>query len=265
MRNGTITKITPEQNNTYFTVTGTYTDNEEATFTARKIVLGTGLKDLIPDTPGLRENWGKGIYWCPWCDGHEHADQALGLIGPLSSVPGTVKEILTVNRDIIAFVNGTDTTANREATEKANPRWQEYLELHGVQVENRTIASIERLADGSDASADASLSTHPEHDLFRVHFTDGNSVTRAAFLTSFGNEQYSKVGEEAGVQLYGTKLGVDPTKGLVTSVPGIYAVGDCNSDNSTNVPHALYSGKRTAVYLHGEQRRHLLKIERSSC
>ncbi|TWU79064.1 hypothetical protein ED733_008611 [Metarhizium rileyi] len=250
MTNGTVTKITPRENNTFFTVSVTYQDKTEKSLTARKVVLGTGLKDLIPDTPGLRENWGKGIYWCPWCDGHEHADQPLGLIGPLTSVPGTVREILTLNRDLVAFVNGTDTASNRAATEKENPMWQEYLKLHRVQVENRTIASIERLQDGSNLDADPSLPSYPEHDLFRVHFTDGGSVTRAAFLTSFKHEQYSRVGEEAGVVLYGEKLGVDPAQGLVTSVPGIYAIGDCNSDNSTNVPHALYSGKRTAVFLH---------------
>lgn len=262
MTNGTVTKIKPEQNNTYFTVTGTFKDNKKTTFTARKIVLGTGIKDLIPSTPGLQENWGKGIYWCPWCDGHEHADQALGLIGPLSSVPGTIREILTLNKDIIAFVNGTDTPANRDATELSSPRWQEYLKLHKVKVENRTIASIERLKDGSDHSADPSLPTAPEKDLFRVHFADGKSVTRAAFLTSFKDEQYSKLGQETGVQLYGTKLGVDPTKGLVTNVPGVYAIGDCNSDNVTNVPHALFSGKRTAVYLHGEKNPGSMLIEK---
>lgn len=30
---------------------------------ARSIVLAIGLKDDIPNTPGLEENWGKGIYW----------------------------------------------------------------------------------------------------------------------------------------------------------------------------------------------------------
>jgi thioredoxin reductase len=46
------------------------TDDTGKSFTARKIVLGTGLRDLLPDTPGLREAFGKGIYWCPWCDGY---------------------------------------------------------------------------------------------------------------------------------------------------------------------------------------------------
>jgi len=31
--------------------------------------------------------------------------------------------------------------------------------------------------------------------------------------------------------------------------------GDANSDNSTNVPHAMYSGKKAAVYCHVELER----------
>jgi hypothetical protein len=45
-------------------------DATGASYTARKIVLGTGLRDLIPPTPGMREAFGKGIFWCPWCDGY---------------------------------------------------------------------------------------------------------------------------------------------------------------------------------------------------
>ena len=40
--------------------------------------------------------------------------------------------------------------------------------------------------------------------------------------------------------------------GLRTSVKDVWGVGDANSDNSTNVPHAMASGKRAAVYCHGE-------------
>lgn len=46
------------------------TDATGESYTARKIVLGTGLRDLLPSTPGLREAFGKGIFWCPWCDGY---------------------------------------------------------------------------------------------------------------------------------------------------------------------------------------------------
>jgi hypothetical protein len=247
MTNGTVTSIEPRENNTYFTVN---TEGKNP-ITARKIVLATGLHDILPDTPGVRENWGLGIYWCPWCDGHEHADQGLGLIAPLREIAGLVREMVTLNEDVVAFVNGTDTPEERAAAEKSFPRWEDYLKIHNVGIENGTIAAIHRLKNGT-THHDPSLPTYPEHDLFRVELEDGHAVERNAFLTSFSDEQASWVGPDMGVRLDGGRLAADPKKGLQTNIPGVYAIGDANADNVTNVPHALFSGKRTAVFLHGK-------------
>ncbi|KAG7150204.1 thioredoxin reductase like protein [Verticillium longisporum] len=201
MVNATV-KIEPQNNNTLFEVLTDDPTGASKTYRARKIVLATGMRDILPATPGIKEAWGKGIYWCPWCDGHEYADQPLGLFAPLADVPGLVREMITLNADVVAFVNGTDTPDAQAATEK------------------------------------------------NVEFPEGKPVERAAFLSSWPSEQASDVGEEMGVTLYGGRLAADQTKGLVTNIPGVYAIGDANSDNITNVPHALFSGKRTAVFLH---------------
>ncbi|KAM3499622.1 hypothetical protein MY10362_007127 [Beauveria mimosiformis] len=251
MTNGTITEIQPERNNTYFTVTGNYTGGHEITYTARKVILGTGITDIIPGTPGLKENFGKGIYWCPWCDGHEHADQGLGIVGPVSSVPGTVREVATLNKDVVAFTNGT--AANQtmlDATEKSFPQWRDYLKAKNVPIEDRIMTRIERLRDGADPSADPSLPTYPEHDLFRVHFDSGEPVLRNAFIINVPTRQASTLPAAIGAKLVGTKIAVNGSQGYVTSVPGVYAIGDANADGATNIPFSLFSGKRTAVYLH---------------
>lgn len=251
MVNATVIQIEPEKNNTEFAVTAVFSDGPK-TVSARKIVLATGLHDILPKTPGIRANWGKGIFWCPWCDGHEHADQPLGLLASLDKIPGLVREMLTLNKDIIAFVNGTDTPELRATTEKKSPEWEKYLDIHKVKIENRTISEIKRLREGTSGDEDPSLPSVAEFDLFSVKFPKGPAVERAAFLGSFSEEQASEVGEDMGVDLWGGRLAVDPTAGLVTNIPGVYAVGDANSDNVTNVPHALFSGKRTAVFLHGK-------------
>merc|ERR1712000_241422 len=197
MTNGTVSSIVSQENNTWFTVN----IDESEPVTARKIVLATGLRDLLPDTPGVKENWGNGIFWCPWCDGHEHADQGLGLIASLPEIPGLVREMLTLNEDIVALVNGTDTPEMREEAEKELPKWEEYLKLHNVTIQNGTIAAIRRLENAT--SGDPSLPTYPEHDLFRVDFEGGKSIERNAFLTSYEDEQMSWVGPEMGVRLDG--------------------------------------------------------------
>ncbi|KAL6876260.1 FAD/NAD(P)-binding domain-containing protein [Trichoderma longibrachiatum] len=252
LANGTVTKIQPQADNSYFTVSADYPDEHNLTFTARKIILATGLRDLIPSTPGLRENWGKGIYWCPWCDGHEHADQQLGILGPLEKGPGAVREIITLNQDIILFANGTDTPEQRTATDEDFPQWEQYLKLHSIKIDNRIVTSIERLANGTTGDEDPSLPSVPEHDLLQLNFDTGAPVIRAAILTNFETTQKSPLGEETGVTLYGGKLAVDASRGLVTNIPGIFAIGDANSDNTTNIPHAMYSGKKTAVYIQVE-------------
>lgn len=251
MTNGTVTKIENTSTNaTSFTVTATYPSGEARVLSTRKIVLGTGLRDIIPNTPGLQENWGKGIYWCPWCDGHEHEDQPLGLICAFDEVAELVREVATLNKDVTAFVNGTDTPATRAAAEASFADYEEYLSLNNVTVLNQTVDSITRLRDGADPDADPSLASVEEYDLFRVDLAGGTSVRRAAFLTSFPDEQRSGVGADLGVRLYGGRLFADQSRGFATNVAGVYAVGDANSNNITNVPSATFSGKRAAVYAH---------------
>ena len=58
MMNGTVSSIVPEAKNTYFTVTNA--DGKK--YLSKKVILATGMKDLLPDTPGLSAGWGKGIY-----------------------------------------------------------------------------------------------------------------------------------------------------------------------------------------------------------
>lgn len=49
--------------------------------TARKIVLATGVRDTLPDVPGIAEAWGREIAHCPYCHGHEFAGQRVAFLG----------------------------------------------------------------------------------------------------------------------------------------------------------------------------------------
>ena len=58
MMNGTVSSIVLESDDSYFTTT----DTEGRQYLSKKIILATGMKDLLPNTPGLATGWGKGIY-----------------------------------------------------------------------------------------------------------------------------------------------------------------------------------------------------------
>lgn len=222
-------------------------DSSGKNYTARKIVLGTGMRDVLPDTPGVQEAWGKGIFWCPWCDGYEHRDQPFGILGNLSDVVGSVLEVNTQFSDIIAFVNGTQTAAGEADATAKHEDWQAQLNVWNITIENRTIASIERLQDGETHQ---NKTADMQFDKFRVHFITGEPIDRAAFITNFAAVQRSSLPYQMYLNVTKEKINVDAS-GMRTNVTGVYAVGDANSDGSTNVPHAMYSGKKAAVYLHG--------------
>ncbi|EGD89611.1 hypothetical protein H112_03240 [Trichophyton rubrum D6] len=231
------------------------TDKNGAIYTASKIVLGTGVLDVLPSTPGLRENFGKGIYWCPWCDGWEHRDQPLGILGPLRHIMDSVYELETLNKDIIAFVNGTEHSFGEIMyLNKKYPHWRKQLKHYNVKINNKMICSIERLQDGSKVQNET---TWQEYDKFRVHFDDGTSVERSVFITNFPTKQHSNLPDQLGLArdpINRNKIKVN-FKGMRSSVHGVFVVGDANNDGSTNGNHAMFSGKRAAVAIHVELER----------
>jgi thioredoxin reductase len=93
---------------------------------AAALVLATGVRDALPDIPGLAEAWGKEIAACPFCHGHETAGQrvALDLEGPhldrLTAMLGRIgAELVDVHgrvRSIARVDGGLDLTLDDGGT-----------------------------------------------------------------------------------------------------------------------------------------------------
>ena len=85
---------------------------------AAALVLATGVRDALPEVPGLAEAWGKEIAACPFCHGHELAGRtiALDIEGPhferLSAMLGRLEsELVDVHgrlRTIVRADGGLD-------------------------------------------------------------------------------------------------------------------------------------------------------------
>jgi thioredoxin reductase len=48
---------------------------------AERVILATGLTDLLPDIPGLRERWGRDVLHCPYCHGYDAGQGAFVVLG----------------------------------------------------------------------------------------------------------------------------------------------------------------------------------------
>src|SRR6185295_15050352 len=54
---------------------------------ARRLILATGVVDVLPEIPGLAERWGTSVFHCPYCHGYE---LNRGRIGVVATTPTAV-------------------------------------------------------------------------------------------------------------------------------------------------------------------------------
>ena len=82
---------------------------------ARRLLVATGLRDELPDIPGLRERWARDVLHCPYCHGYEVRDKALGVLGWSPQAVGYAQIVRQWSDDVVYIApTGTLTTAARE-------------------------------------------------------------------------------------------------------------------------------------------------------
>ncbi|MEV4166354.1 NAD(P)/FAD-dependent oxidoreductase [Nonomuraea dietziae] len=114
---------------------------------ARRVLVATGLRDELPDIPGVRERWGKDVLHCPYCHGYEVGDQPLAVLG---THPGAVHQALLLRQwsdDVLFLPHTLDLTA--EDRERLEGRGLRIVggEIDHLVVEGGRLRGIE-LADG---------------------------------------------------------------------------------------------------------------------
>ncbi|UQU66222.1 NAD(P)/FAD-dependent oxidoreductase [Couchioplanes caeruleus] len=70
---------------------------------ARRLLVTTGLRDELPDVPGLRERWARDVLHCPYCHGHEVRDQQLGVLGGTAGAVRYAQIVREWTEDLVYF------------------------------------------------------------------------------------------------------------------------------------------------------------------
>lgn len=173
------------------------------TVRARKLVVATGVVDLLPDVPGLAERWGKSVLHCPYCHGYEFAGRRLGVlaISPLSFHQAQM------------IPNWGPTTLLLNGLEVPDNDIRARLVDRAVHIEPGIVKRL--YGDGGSLTG--------------VELAEGRGVTLDALYVTPSVRQASPFAAEIGCDLdegpSGEVIRVDAT--MRTSVPGIYAAGDC--------------------------------------
>ncbi len=168
----------------------------------RKILLATGVVDLIPQIEGLDEMYGLSVFHCPYCDGWESRDQPLAVYSRTSNGVGLAVELTVWSRDIVLCTDGV-----AKLTDKHRAR----LTHHGISWRAEKIARLEG----------------KEGQLERLVFADGETLERRVMFFSAGQRQGAALARQLGCT-FTRKGAVCTGEYEATSIPGVYVAGDAS-------------------------------------
>jgi len=203
------------------------------TYQGRRILVTTGLTDLLPDVPGLAERWGKDVLHCPYCHGWEVRDQAIGVLASSPMAVHQAQMFRQLSDDVTLFLH-----TGPELTEQ---QWEE-LAARGIAVVQGKVEQVETV-DGRLAGVRLEGGKVVPRDVLTVQTT---LRARASFLSDLGLEVTA---QEANGVVYGDALVVD-AKGE-TAVPGVFAAGNV-TDPMGQVLHAAGAGLRAGAAINGD-------------
>ncbi|MBY4127056.1 NAD(P)/FAD-dependent oxidoreductase [Rhodococcus fascians] len=198
----------------------------------RRLLVSTGLTDVLPDIPGLAERWGRDVLHCPYCHGWEVRGRAIGIIG--SAMSGHQAQMWRQLSEFVTVFAHTATEFSAEELQRLDARGIEIVdeEIARVDVADDAIVGV-TLTDGRQVRLDA-LVVGP------------NFTTRADVLASLGIRSTEMV---MGDHVLGTYIEADPVGATV--VPGVWVAGNVSAPMDTVVAAAA-AGVRTGAAINGD-------------
>jgi thioredoxin reductase len=196
-------------------------------FLARRLIVATGVRDELPDIPGLAEHWGRGAVACPYCDGYESRGKRIGVL-PATAAGAHKAQMLreysadvTLLTGLIGPLPGEDMLA---------------LASRGIVVDDRPLAAV--TGDGA---------------LTGVEFTDGSRLELDTLFVDSRLAPNDDVLRQLGAEQTDTPFGLWTATDAMfqTSIPGVFAVGNV-ANPAALVPVAAAAGVTAAVAVNSQ-------------
>jgi thioredoxin reductase len=196
------------------------------THTARRLILASGVTDVLPDLPGIHERWGQSVFHCPYCHGYEVRDQPLGILATSDLAMHQAQLVRDWTSDLTVFTMPGVTFT---------PEQQETLTRLGIRFETRPVVAL---------SGDAP-------HLAGVILNDGSEIPVHGLFVASRVIQTNPLIRQLGIDITESAMGetIATTGHNQTSIPGIFAAGD-----AAVLPHslslAIASGMMAGVAAH---------------
>jgi thioredoxin reductase len=170
-------------------------------FTARKILLATGLKDVLPAIKGFAECWAISVIHCPYCHGYEVRDEKIGLLMNGDHAFDMARNLNLWNKNLTILTNGKSQFTAQQ-TEK--------LQSKSITIVEKEIVEM----------------VHVNGYLEHVVFKNGEKLALKAIYARAEVEQHNNLYLDLGCELTELKtIKVDEYQ--QSTAKGIYAAGDC--------------------------------------
>lgn len=214
---GLVEDVIPHEN--YFEVV----TDDGLDFISKKILFATGVTDLVPHIPGFAECWGHTILHCPYCHGYENTGRRTAVLGNGDQGFELAKVIRQWCPDgLTLYTNGTSTLSPEEVF---------LLNSRNIKVVENEIEGIEQ----SDGCIQA------------INFKDTEADHPEVIYTQLPFRQQCPIPEKLGLDM--TEKGfIFVSKCMETSIPGIFAAGDCLS-LFRSIAHAVASGNKAGALI----------------
>lgn len=167
---------------------------------SRKLLLATGIVDVLPSIEGFEQFYGKTIHHCPYCDGWEHKDKAVGILGGGQRERQLAVELLNWSDDLIIFSNGPAPAGLREE-----------LFSIGVELEEAPVSRLE--GEGERLQG--------------VRLSDDRLIAREGLFFFPVQRQRSPLAEQLGCR-FDSSEAIECMQGTQTTIPGLYAAGNAS-------------------------------------
>jgi thioredoxin reductase len=194
-------------------------------FRAKKLVVATGIKDIMPEITGLSACWGISVLHCPYCHGYEVRHQKTGIIANGDNGFELSALISNWTNDLTLYTNGTSILTPQQRTK---------LEQHQVGIIETEIELIE----------------HASGHIRNIVFKNGGSAPAKVLYARLPFAQHSDIPQMLGCEL--TPEGyvkIDSTQR--TTVHGVFACGD-NATRMRTVANAVSMGTTTGLMVNKE-------------
>lgn len=217
---GSVADVVPDGRNAFWVLVA---GGEK--ISARRLIVTTGLRDELPDVPGLRDRWARDVLHCPYCHGQEVRDLRLGVIGGTAGAVRYAQIVRQWTHDLVYFTPPDTLTA-----------------VERTQLLARAIGVVEGTID--------ELVTDQTDHLRGVQMHDGTVIPRDALFVPPHFVPNSDLLVSLGCDVDDDGWVVADSTGR-TSVAGVWAAGNV-VDPRAQVITAAGAGSATAIALNAD-------------